>query len=1367
MNARPATLKLVCAVFACLVLLFACAPASLAQTGGTGALTGTVTDPSGAVIAGATVTATDAGTGQARSTTTDANGSFKFSLLNPGNYSVKFSAAGFKTVEVPAVTVNVTETEVLNHALEVGAQSEQITVESTQQTIQTQNATNGDLVGSKEVTSLPLVSRNYTQIINLSPGVVSNATSASAVGNGTEDVSSNGSRGDQNNYLMDGSSVVNYVSGTGSQSGSFPGIAIPNPDSIQEFKVQTSQYDASSGRNPGANVEVVTKDGSNSFHGDVWEFNRNNFFNANDFFYKEFQATEGQNSPQTLKQNTFGGTLGGPIKKDKIFFFGSYQGIRQINGIGTSGFAFGYTPNTYLMPWNDYGDFKSGACSDLRCTNNAAAYRAYLGSVFQGFPALDGQAVAPDGSNISNTAIAYLQAKGLDKGPYNQGFYFPSMTQAQYNSLSGSPQCINQGVTPLTTANIGLFGCETPISEPIHANENQYLANTEYVLSSKHTLYEKYMYSSDPQTQTFNCFINGTQCNPGAPINGHYINHVGQLKLTSVLTPNLVNEARFSFHRDIEDNTDPTPVTSCGLSATANVIPLINNNQPCPLVSSGTNGAIAKEFPEMGVIPILDNVAIFGGAAWSQGGNFAMISTNYINTFQWADQISWTHGKQTLRAGFEAERVQYNNTIPASGRGELLLPSTADFLTSSAGTTASASNPGGYDDGTPATTNSILGGFGLKGPLTHYNRINAFNFYVQDDIKVNRKLTVNLGVRWEYDGFPDDVSGQFTNIWLPQLAKFNTGSDFLGNPNGTLLGFVVPSNFDKTAGFSAPNGATGVLVNSNKTLLPGSPTHNFAPRLGVAWQPLGTKFVVRAGYGIFYDRVYGNLLIDNQLNLPPYAGTAGGVAPFTINDTLHNPWYAASQVLLAWTPRFVNGPAAICPGGYTCGFADSDLTYTTDSPTMGHQLPMVQQYSLDFQYELAHDWIVDVGYVGTHSIHLYNYGQDSNFGLLVPGAPNNPTAAAGPQNTAMVQAIPFNDSGNASPIQANVLQCYPCSIFLPNATSNADVRSQFLGFNGGLATTTTNGDALYNSLQAQIRHQFSHGLLLQVAYTWSKEFTNIDAAQSGGFLQPNGGVLNGSSNTNNPLDLSQSYGLAAFERPQRVVITYVYDLPWKHTEGITGKLLSGWNISGVATLQDGQPFSITDGAGGSIFGLTTSRALLADPSKCNAKGNCQSGLPIATSGSTTQRAVSGWLNINAFQPLCTVGSFGTLSATCTNPLPASSPYCIGGIPNAGGDPSAPCGASNSTFPGAGTGFGNSSVGTVFGPGQVNFDMALVKDTKITEWGTVEFRAEAYNIWNHPQFNPPANNVNAPLTFGQITSTANTPRVIQFGLKFLF
>jgi hypothetical protein len=357
--------------------------------------------------------------------------------------------------------------------------------------------------------------------------------------------------------------------------------------------------------------------------------------------------------------------------------------------------------------------------------------------------------------------------------------------------------------------------------------------------------------------------------------------------------------------------------------------------------------------------------------------------------------------------------------------------------------------------------------------------------------------------------------------------------------------------------------------------------------------------------------------------------------------------------------------------------------------------------------------------------------------------------------------------------------CFPCGVF----QGNGNLRVPYLGFaNNGLATTITNGDELYNSLQAQVKHNFSHGLIFQLAYTWSKEFTNINSSESGGFLQPNGGVLNGGSNLNSPVDLKQQYGLAAFERPQRVVISFVYNLPNVHREGLVGKALNGWSLSGVTTIQDGQPFSIVDGAGGTIYGAGTARAALVDPTKCTFKG-CQSGTPLSSPGSTTQR-LGEWFDTSAFISMCQVSAFtGAYSSTCApntagadTPLPASSPYCIGGTPNPGGNPNAPCGSApgsltdfpeGSPFPGAGTGYGNSAVGIVFGPGQYNQDAAIVKDTKIWEHGTLQFRAEFFNVWNHAQFNPPGNNVNTPSTFGVVNSTANTPRVVQFALKYMF
>jgi hypothetical protein len=1349
------TVILLLGCLVCFVTLFGFVPASLAQTNSTGALTGTVSDASGGVVVGATVTITNLGTGQERTATTGSDGVYKITLLNPGNYKASFSAAGFKSTEVSSVTVNVTETPVLDEKLSVGGQTTEVTVESGAETIQTQNAANGDVVGSQEVVDLPLVSRNYTQIVNLSPGVVSNVTTASSVGNGTVDVAANGARQNQNNYSMDGGSIVNYVSGTAGQTGSYPGIAIPNPDSIQEFKVQTSQYDASSGRNPGANVTVVTKGGTNQFHGALWEFNRNNFFNANDFFYKRTEANlDEPNTPQTLKQNTFGGTFGGPIKKDKIFFFGSYQGIRQINGIGTSGFASGYESNVQLLPWNDYADFGSGVCSDLRCTNDVSAYRSYLGSVFGGTPGVTcggpslplcntglgtGRTVAPDGSNITNTSIALLQAPGLIKGGFNQGFYFP-----------GAPQ-LCKGIATTDT------GCNIGISIPIEANENQYMGNTDWVLSQKNTLSEKFFTSSDPQTQSFNCFITPGNCNPGAPVDAHYTNYVAQLKLTSVLTSNLVNEARVAYHRDVEDNTDPNTLEACNFSTLGNIIPLVNDGSPCGTVSP----ALAKQYPELNIVPIFDILGIASPAGpWSQGGNFSMISTNFINTYQFGDQLSWNHGKHSLRFGFEGERILYNNTIPASGRGELLMYNTGDFLTSSSGIFQQDPT---YNDGTPQTPNGgILLGFGLKGTLTHYNRINAFDWYAQDDWKVTSKLTVNVGLRWEYDGFPDDKSGQFSNEWNSQLQKVNTYTAFQAlNSTGTLDGFVVPSNFDvHQFGLTAPGGATGVLVNSNKTLVPGTPWTNFAPRIGLAWQPLGEKFVVRAGYGWFYDRIYGNLLIDNQLNLPPYSGAAAGSAPASFADTLHDP-FAAGAGPLVWTPRYIYNTATsvggmcseVVVGSGSC-VVGSALGYTADSAQMANRLPLTQEYSLDFQYEFAHGWVADLGYVGSHGIHLYNYSQDINLAQLVTGAPNGPTDI---QNSTMLSSsIPWN-VGNPDPI-------------LYNTVANANTRVPVLGYsaNGGLATTDTNGDSLYNSLQAVLKHQFSHGLLFQVAYTWSKGFTNVNTAEAGSGINPPGEVLYGATNSNNPLNLGQQYGLSSFNRPQRVVISYVYDLPFKHKDGLPDRLVSGWSISGVTTIQDGLPFTVVNSGGGSIYYGATSantRAQLADPVNCNRFGVCKSGIPVASSGSTTYRALNGWVNEAAF-------GTGTGLAFTPTALP-----CIGGVFNPTGSSTAPCGDApgmlgpadpGATYVGAGTGFGDAGVGIISGPGQFNFDMAIVKDTKLWEGGTLQFRAEAFNIWNHPQFDPPFGvDANTPSTFGEITSTSTTPRVMQFGLKLLF
>jgi Carboxypeptidase regulatory-like domain/TonB-dependent Receptor Plug Domain len=1313
------SLRCILTLLACLVALCICASPAIGQISGTGGLTGTVTDPSGAVISGATVTAINIDTGETRTTATDARGSYKFSLLPPGNYRVTFSARGFKTLEVPSVAVSVTENATLNRTLEVGAQSEQVTVEGTAQGIQTENATVGTLVGSDEVNSLPLSSRNYTEILDISPGVVANVASATAWGNGTQDVNVNGTNADQNNYQMDGASITNYGSGAASQSGNYAPVGIPNPDSIQEFKIQTSQYDASYGRNPGASVNVVTKGGTNSYHGDAWEFVRNNFFNANDFFLKNQELSpggSGVNTPPEFKENQFGFTFGGPVKKNKVFFFGSYQGTRQLNGVVVQGYSAGVN----LPAINDYADVASGLCANVRCTNNTAAYQAYLGREFgaggpQAQAAVSGSIpIAANGSNISPVAIAILQAAGPSTG-YNKGFFVP-----------GAPA--------------GCAGnCLSNITDPAYANENQFLVNTDYDLNSKQTLSERYFHSSDPWENNFDCF--GT-CMPGQPELENYTSDEGVVKLTSVITSNMVNQVRFALNRLVTQNTDDFSLTACDVG----MIPGVANGEPCGTFSTAGDNPDVLKLPSFGIAGITP-AGIFNAGAFDFGGNPYSDNVNAITTFQGGDDLSWAFGKQTIRVGMEVDRTQWNFDQPAGSRGFLDFDTLGDFL---------YGGPGSIAAGIFADREPPNGDY-------HLLRLNDFSSYVQDDVKVSKRLTVNLGVRWEYDGLPTDNTGLFTNVWQGLLSQVNTGSFFNANPQGTLAGFVVQNNYAANStvcggiacGYQSPTGATGIFVNNNKTLFPhGAPWDVFSPRFGLAWQPIGSKLVIRAGYGWFHDQVYGNLLGDQLMGNTPY-NYPYPASQFVL-QSLADP-YPASFLgqtcvrvtstgqcpALGWLPRTMAAPTSFA--------ADSQY----------FQVPLTQQYNLDLQYQFASNWTLDIGYVGTHSTQQYDWNQDLNPDYVIAGAPNTPAGLFG---EVAESSLPYNDPLNPKSDWVTTNQGPTFFGFVQSTNQNQ--RAAYLGVApGGYVSTGTNGAGIYNSLQAQLTHHFSHGLLIQAAYTWSKLITDVNApeATTSAEVGQVGNVTSGGLTSGYPLNAAQQYGLAAFNRPQRFVISYSYALPWK-SQGWSEKVLGGWTISGVTTVQDGEPFTVTDSSLGSIYGFTDfsgpGRAELASPTKCNSLGNCQSAIPFSTSGGIESRlggsvSANGYINAAAFQPYDS-----TL---------ASSPLCVGGTPNPGGSPSAPCGSAGAPFVNAGTAFGDSGVGIMFGPGQFNFDMALAKLTPITEGTHIEFRLEAYNLFNHPQFNNPESTALSAVgtTFGVINSTSVPPRVLQLGLKFVF
>ena len=478
------------------LLLAVWVPALFGQTAATGALTGTVTDAQGAVIRGATVTATNTDTNQARRATTNENGTYRFNLLPPGTYRIKFEASGFQTVEVPSIAVNVTETPVLDRRLDVAAPVQQeVTVQAAAEAIQTTDSTLGTVIAARTVTDLPLTTRNYINLLGLAAGANADVANAAAGAKGSQNIATNGASPNSNNYQMDGvpinsfSGIGNLAEAVGSSRG---GIAIPNPDALQEFKIQTSTYDASYGRNVGANVNVVTKSGGNVFHGSAWEFLRNTALNANDWFLNSAGL------PKTrMDQHQFGGTVGGPVKKDKVFFFTSYQGTRTKNGLGTAQNAATTNPSLPVMGTTGFNaDASRGKCplsatSVAQCDAAAQAFAAALAApnqyggkagVFPGSATI----TPATGANIHPVALRLLQLAAPNPAQSRSAYLIPGAV------LSQSPNPIGLN---------GPLPVQTPYSIPTIYHEDQVTANGDYLLSNQHTLSARYFYSFSPSDQ--------------------------------------------------------------------------------------------------------------------------------------------------------------------------------------------------------------------------------------------------------------------------------------------------------------------------------------------------------------------------------------------------------------------------------------------------------------------------------------------------------------------------------------------------------------------------------------------------------------------------------------------------------------------------------------------------------------------------------------------------------------------------------------------------------------------------------------------------------------------------------------------------
>jgi hypothetical protein len=1258
MNTRFVGRKLAVALFVCFAAILLCASMAQAQSAGTGAISGTVIDPQGRAVPNATVTATNMGTNQARTATTGSDGVYKFSLLTPGTYRLKFSAAGFKVSEVSGVTVDVTETPTVNQALEVGAITQTVTVESTVQTLQTESSTLGTTVTGSQISALPMANGNYTEVLSLAAGATAGVDNATSLGKGTQDLSANGVDPGSNNYQMDGVAVNNIANSGSSNDGTiYTGIPIPSPDAIGEFKIQTSTYDASYGRNPGANVNVVTKSGTNNFHGSAFEFFRNSVLNADDFFYHKTTAQP----HQVLDQNQFGATIGGPVIKDKFFFFFSYRGTRAKNGVTAAG-----TTNGVTLP---------SIPTDRTAANIGAALCPFNGPPSIVFPpgvASPFLQLACDGSNLSPQGLALMNVQ-LPGG----GFYIPSpQTLPQF--------CFVGNSAPEYTCNYSI---------PALYHENQYVANGDYVINSKHTLAARYFYTLNPQEP----FLGqpGGQL-PGTPEKIIFGNQDAVLKLTSLVTNNFVNEARISFQR----NTDNSSVS---------VPPGFTNS-----ALGITPGTAGFELPP-------DFIFILNGMTAGPG---LLPNFGPTNQYQAADQISWQHGKHSIRAGFEYEYTNW--PLLDSGLQEGLMFE-IDLNTLLVGT--SANNAGPANAGTGFNLFCLFCVESIPGEkgITHFYHDSNQNAYVLDDWKVSSRLTINAGMRWELDGLLSDSLGRLTQVWPDRMAANaavpTSLAQALADP-AAIQQYVVASNFPR---FFGPPPA-GVLVSRTKNSVEGhAPYSNFAPRLGFAWQPLsGGKLVVRGGFGIFYNRIGLDSVVHAFEQGAPYAQTFDYNSPGArwAAASIANPYPALNLVPLAsnpaigFSPRFLDPTTANLP---TSQQVSSGLN-TPLSYTNGVHTPLVREYSLGIQYEFIHGWVLDLGYVGSSGINLNDYNHNHNQALLL--SPCNPVGSkCGTDPNGICQMVA------GSPI---------C-----NTAGNASFRVPTFGYEpAGLAASDSDGYSNYNSLQVTVRHQFSHGLTMQAAYTWDKDLSDI--------------FLGNAANINNALCVKCQYGRVSFDRPQRLAVNYSYDLPFgKGTEGIANKLIAGWNVSGVTIAQSGDPLTFqAQGVTGTAFGTSNGSNL---------------------TGETTAQFCPGFSNANVKNPggtLKNLRNYFKLDAfgafTGPPPFPGGPPTFVACSPG----PAGPFSDASAT------GYGDSGVGGVTGPGQFNWDISILKNTQITERVRMQFRADFYNAFNHPQFADPqglAFGTNGYINITQATTTGVgiishtnvNPRLIQFGLHFTF
>ncbi len=1309
----------------------------------TATVTGQVTDPTGAVVPNATVVISNA-SGVKLTATSNAQGVYAISGVSPGTYDLSVSAPNFKTFQTAGLAITAGATLPMDAMLEAAGEKTEVNVTAGGAAqVETENAEVSGTITQKEATNLMLNGRNFTQLVTLTPGV-SNQTGQdeAKVGvAGSVKYSVNGGRVEYNSFEVDGSDVLNAgLSGAESTL-----VVYPSLDAIQEVKVLTSNYGAQYGRTASGSVQVATKSGTPQFHGNLYEFFRNEAMNARNYFDQTTKAP-------LYRRNDFGGTIGGPIwipgyynqNKDKTFFFFSEEARIE------------KSPSELQSDFNQAVPTlaeRAGDFSDVCPSPNVPADASFIGSQtfpISSFPDCPG---VPFQTGSGRRRMFVQRNSATGALTYNNLVLTGQPLSGQFANSGLDPAglaLLNTNLIPLPNSYLGcnssLVGKTDPetgqlimpcydavISEPTHWREE--LFRIDHHFNAKFLATFRYIHDSwDTVTPTPEW---GTVTNTFPTVQNKFVGP-GQdmmVRLTQTLSPTLLNETVFSYtdsHITLADVPgpsvssvqrpaglgDPAQAGTCSGMTTTGV-------EVCPMGYLFNNGFGNKP---PGIV-LTGNNQEYGGSGFAVDPSY--MPWEHTNpTYNARDSATKVVGKHALQFGVQFILAQKNESNGALGaasgdlQGLLTVSNVNGGLYNTGNAFANLIYNAGCDGGC-GTGTEVLGGNNAirsytqdSAQLRYYNRYWIAEPFVQDDWKVTSRITVNVGIRFSLFGNYHEKYLHAYN-WEPQAFNPALTAQMKVDPvTGQLLSVPgqkpIPidlSNLDPRI----TNGLVQCGVGGVPVGCVNSHIFNPAPRVGFAWDPKGDgKTSIRAGYGIFFEHGTGD-----EAN----TGSLEGSAPLVLNMTQPFP---ASYAC-------IGNFASNCYGsGNSAGPPNSPKTAPGAFPLNVTGLPTntpysySQQWSLGAQRELPRGMLASFAYVGSKGTHLTVERQLNQLEPLSPSL--NPFALhepilVSPPGSQYGDCDNQNGGGVSAPIfklqnGATITSSNPASVNLQVACqgqssvagSTLPVANVFRPYPGlaEIFSLQNVADSIYNGFQATVRRT-SGPLTAGLAYTFSHSIDDSSDRTDPTFV--------------NSLDLRSNRASSNFDQRHLLNVSYVYEVPkfsrflenaleWGSNNGdeesdsqapsvappvaskgpaadtassrIMRFLGDGWQFSGITAYQSGTPFSVINNAGASGIGVLDNAGVA-------------NGVGAGSYPDIVKNPSPAALRTNG-------SSFGPL---LLNPNLFVAPR--------------------------GLTFGDAGRNVLNNPSRLNFDMSLLKHFPVREGSNVEFRVEAFNVFNHTQF----------------------------------